>query len=154
MKKATYIFLIFLLTGFFLHCKKAAVEDWRLCEGCGLNAWAGTYSGTGSYYNGANNDIVDGVEVTLEIENPAGNQFFIKVNSPDYYSQSFFTSKTDSNYYFSLANQNSSIQLNLYEKTGDYKTTGVAKKYHWEYKPSDTVLVIDHTLTFELFKNR
>ncbi|MCF6342705.1 MAG: hypothetical protein L3J31_07880 [Bacteroidales bacterium] len=89
----------------------------------------------------------------LEIENPSGKQFLIQLRSPGYYSQSFFASKSDSNYFFDLAGQSSSIHMNLHEKRGDFKITGVAKKYHWEYKP-DTILVIDHTLTFEVFTSR
>ena len=154
MKKATIIILVFglLVPGFFEQCKKPA-EEWGFCELCGLDSWAGDYTGSGSYYKGETNEIIDGVEVQLEIENPSGNQFLIQLRSPDYYSQSFFSSKSDSNYYFDLAGQSSSIHLSLHKKESDYKVTGVAKKHHWEYKP-DTVLVIDHTLTFEVLKNQ
>ena len=157
MQKTTFILLIsgILLLGLFQYCKKPT-EDWAFCTGCGIDSWVGNYSGTGSYYKDEGHEITDGVDVQLEIENPSGNQFFIKILAPGYYSQSFFSSKTDSLYYFNIANQSSSINMNLYKKGSEYKVSGVAKKYHWEwqYEP-DTVWVMipDHTLSFDVFKN-
>ena len=117
----------------------------------------GNYSGTGSYYKDAGAEITDGVAVQLEIENPTGNQFLIKVLSPGYYSQSFFSSKSDSNYYFDIASESSSIHLSLYKNGNDFKVNGVAKKYHWEwqYEPDTAyVMVPDHTLSFEVLKDQ
>jgi hypothetical protein len=158
MKKTTFFILTtgFLLLTLFQQCKKPA-DDWTFCEGCGMDAWTGNYSGKGSYYKDVGNEITDGVDVQLEIENPAGHQFLIKILSPGYYSQSFFSSKSDSNYYFSITGQTSSVNLSLYRKGDDFKINGVAKKYHWEwqYEP-DTVLIKipDHTLSFEVHKTQ
>ncbi len=158
MKKTTFLFLIIglLQLSFFQQCKKPA-EDWVFCEGCGLDSWVGNYTGTGSYYKDVGNEIIDGVDVLLEIENPSDKQFNIKLLAPDYYSQSFFTSKSNSNYYFGIEGATSSIQMNLYIKGSDFKVTGVAKKYHWEwqYEPDTAyVLIPDHTLSFEVFKSQ
>ena len=157
MKRSTYILIIsgILLLGFFQHCKKPT-EDWTFCDGCEIDSWVGNYTGTGSYYQDVGNEIIDGVDVLLEIENPSANQFNIKLLAPDYYSQSFFTSKNDSNYYFGIEGATSSIQINLYKKGSDFKVSGVAKKYHWEwqYEPDTAyVLIPDHTLTFDVFKD-
>ena len=156
MKKTTFFILLsgFLLLVLFQHCKKTA-DEWAFCAGCGLDAWVGDYTGTGSYYKDVGKEITDGVDVQLEITNPSGNQFFIKVLSPDYYSQSFFSSKNDSNYFFGIESESSSIQINLYKKGDEFKVSGVAKKYHWEwqYEPDTAyVLIPDHTLSFEVFK--
>ncbi|MCF6169407.1 MAG: hypothetical protein L3J66_00330 [Bacteroidales bacterium] len=155
MKKKTFIIFVsvFLTAGFCQQCKKT-VEEWAFCEGCGLESWAGKYNGTGSYYKDETNEIVDGVEVQLEIENPSANQFLIKVLAPDYYSQSFFSTKSDSLYYFSIANQTNSINMNLYKKGSEFKITGVAKKGHLEWVDSVYVIVPDHSLTFELYKKQ
>ncbi len=154
MKITNFIFLIsgILLFGFFQYCKKPT-EDWVFCDGCGIDSWVGNYTGVGSYYKDEGNEITDGVDVQLEIENPMGSQFLIKVLSPGYYSQSFFSSKTDSLYYFNIANQTSSINMNLYKKTGEFKINGVAKKGHWEWSDTVQVFVPDHSLSFEVFKN-
>lgn len=156
MKLRTFILLVLgiLTIGFFQYCNKPS-EDWVFCDGCGIDSWVGNYSGTGSYYKDAGGEIIDGVDVQLEIENPDGNQFQIKILAPDYYSQSFFTSKTDSNYYFGIEGETSSIQMSLYKKGDGFKVTGVAKKYHWEwqYEPDTAyVLIPDHTLSFEVFE--
>lgn len=147
-------FLGIILLIFLGQCKEPE-EDWSFCEGCPIESWTGDYSGSGSYYEEATNSIVDGVDVQLTIENPSANQFNIQVLSPDYYSQSFYSSKSDSNYYFDLAGENNSIHLSLYQRSDGYKINGVAKKYHWEWvhepDTSYQILIPDHTLSFEVY---
>lgn len=153
-KKVVILFLFSLLLILIFEQCKEPEEDWSFCEGCPIESWTGDYSGSGSYYEEASNSIIDDVEVQLTIENPLGNQFKIQVLSPDYYSQTFFSSKSDSNYYFDIAGESSSIHLSLYKKSDGYKINGVAKKFHWEwvYEPDTAyILIPDHTLSFEVF---
>ena len=86
MKKTTLFILGFGLLSLMLfqYCNKST-DEWLFCDGCPIGSWTGDYAGAGSYYQDAGNEITDGVEVQLEIENPEGHQFLIKVLAPGYY---------------------------------------------------------------------
>ena len=143
----------FLVLISFSACKKDNQDEWSFCYNCGLDVWEGYYMGTGDFFVAADGESYP-AEVQLTIVNTSEDLVEIDIVAPDYYDESFFGRKDDDNYYFTLEGTTKSIQLNLYEKSGAYRITGVSQKYHYEYDPVTDTLEkhVDKSLTFEVNK--
>ncbi len=139
------ILLVFIFTS---SCNKQNETEWNYCTGCTNSTWAGEYEGTGVYYTINNPEETYEVAVIVTINDLPNNQLKIVVSSPNKFYASFTGKKDNNEYYFDLAGTEKSIHLNLYEKTPDYKLTGVAKTFTYR---NDT-LVVEKSVSFEAFK--
>lgn len=133
-------------------CEKDNSTTWNFCQECTAPFWTGSYSGYGDYYYGKDSAQYLNVDTQLEITQLGGNVLKFDVVAPDYYQTSFTTSKDDNEYYINIPGSNKSLIVNLTQNGNQNRITGVTKVYHWVYWP-DTVLVIDHSLSFEVLSS-
>lgn len=153
-KLGYYISLLLIILFVASACKKDNSPDWSFCDGCGLEAWLGHFEGQGTYYLASDGEHTQPTQVLIDIINTYDDQLQIRVVGADYYSEIFSSVKNDNKYYISMGGTTRSLQLNLYEKEGAFRMTGISKKYHVIYDPSlgHDVEVIDEYLSFEVFK--
>ncbi len=133
-------------------CKKDSSPNWIYCQECGADQWVGTYQGLGDYYKNSDTSNVVNIETQMEIENLYENVLSISVVAQDVYQTSFTASKDDNEYFINIPGSSKSLYLTLSQNGNQNRITGVTKVYHWEYVP-DTILVIDHSLGFEVIKS-
>ncbi|MFK5856934.1 MAG: hypothetical protein QM503_12455 [Bacteroidota bacterium] len=148
MKKVNKILLLLVVVLLFSNCKKEE-ESWGPCIDCDLSEWAGSFEGTGVYYQESDSSSVLDVPTEITIENTSDTRLKVIVDAGLYFSSTTFIYKTNDDYFIELAGSNSSISLTLYQKNNNYKLSGTSKRYHYNV---DTVLVIDQSLSFETFK--
>lgn len=146
MKKLIVAIMV-LFVVFFQNCKKDN-STYSFCTGCPIEAWAGDYSGTGTYFTTNTGETIPDVEVDLIIENPGGNNLKINITSPKHVSFQFFGAKDNDEHYFTIAGSTQSLNLTLYQKGNEYKINGTAKTY---ISAKDSI-VVDKVLTFRVFK--
>lgn len=132
----------------FSQCKKEE-ESWNFCVDCELGSWIGTFEGNGDYYRESDSSCAMDVPTVITIENTSGTMLEVVVVGDKHFSSSTMINKTDNDYFVELAGSNSSLSLTLSKKDNDYKLTGTAKKYHYQ---GDTLLIIDHSLSYETIK--
>ncbi len=147
MMKKLIVVIMILFVVFFENCKKDNTT-YSYCTGCPVEAWAGNYSGTGTYYTSNTGETIPDVVVEVNIGNPGGNNLKVNVTAPDHVSFQFFGTKNNDEPYFSLAGTTSSLDLTLYQKGNEYKINGTAKTYQ---TIRDSVMV-NKALTFRVFK--
>ncbi len=123
-------------------------DTWSNCYDCNLQSWTGNYSGSASFYNAENNDTKEGLGVTVQVTETGTNYLSISLNIPNYYS-STVSGELLSGYSVSFAGSNNSFNGTLYQKDGQLKISGNAKKFH--YKVNE--LVIERVVTFEVIKS-
>ncbi len=123
-------------------------DTWSNCYDCNLQSWTGSYSGSASFYNAENNDTKEGLGVTVQVTETGTNYLSISLNIPNYYS-STVSGELLSGYSVSFAGSNNSFNGTLYQKEGQLKISGNAKKFH--YKVNE--LVIERVVTFEVIKS-
>ena len=148
MKIKSILISVLLVLIFASSCKKQSETEWNYCTGCTNNTWAGEYDGTGAYYTINNPEETYEVDVNVTINDLSDNQLKIVVSSHNKFYASFNGKKDNSDYNFDLAGTDKSIHLNLYEKTHDYKLTGVAKTFTYR----NGVLVLEKSVSFEALK--
>ncbi len=134
----------------FAGCRKTG-NDWTFCNGCDRTVWLGTFSGSGNYYNAYDGNMPRNVPVTLLIDSLSGQTLKITVVSNPDFSWAFAGQKKDNTYYLTLAGSSQSLSLNLYQKSGAYKFTGTAKKFH---RPKPDSVVLDASVSFEVLKEK
>jgi len=151
MKQNTKTIGLIILAGIILtlmQCKKEKQNDYSYCTGCPIEAWAGDYSGTGTYFTTNTGETIPDVEVDLSIEHPGGNNLKINIRSPKLVSFQFFGTKNNDEHYFTIAGNTQSLDLTLYQKGNEYKINGTTKTY---ISIKDSV-VVNKVLTFRVFK--
>ncbi len=129
-------------------CKKEETK-WNYCTDCELIDWVGEYEGSGEYFNENNNTSELNVPTSIIIENTSGTVLKTKVEAGDKISTSFTSSKSNNKYYYDVPGSNKSLSLMLSKSGSEYKLSGTVKLFHYI---KDTVLVIDHSISFDTFK--
>jgi subtilisin-like proprotein convertase family protein len=150
--KQTITTLFTLALFIIVSCNKET-DDWKFCSGCTIEAWTGTFSGNGKYYDSIHNEgIIKDIPLLINIENPFNQTLDISVSSPQEFSWQFTGQKQDNDYYINIAGSSQSLILNLYKNDGgDYKLSGVAKLY--QYNSYDSTYHTTASVTFEALKN-
>ncbi len=151
--KPKIFLLLAVIAVIFASCHKET-EQWSYCTDCDIESWIGNFKGNGQYYDTIHygSEIKD-VEIDLNIENIYNQTLKITVSSPHEFSWEFTGQKSDNDYYLNIAGTLQSISLNLYKNDkGDFKFSGVAKKY--KYNTTDSTYHTIASATFEVFKEK
>jgi len=131
-------------------CKKETTSPWVYCEDCLAPAWVGSYEGTGDYYSETTGEQVYDTETQIDVVELSNSRLRFTVLAPDLYEVTFTASKNNNDNFVNLSGSGSSLHVTLTQNGEQNRMTGTAKHYHWVYSP-DTALIIDHSLSFEVF---
>jgi len=150
MNMRTWILWGGLLALMLLGCKKETTSPWVYCEDCSAPAWVGSYEGTGDYYSETSGEQFYDTETQVDVVEMNDSRLKFSVLAPDLYEVTFTVLKDNNDNFVNLSGSTSSLHVTLTQNGSQDRITGTAKHYHWEYDP-DTVLLIDHSLSFEVF---
>lgn len=131
-------------------CKKETTSEWTYCVECTGLYWVGVYEGDGDYYSESSSQQQLGTEVQVVVEQLSDDRIKFYILAPDLYEVTFTANKGDNNNYVNVPGSTSSLMATLTQNGSQNRLTGTAKHYHYVYTASDTTLVIDHSLSFEV----
>jgi len=150
MNVRTWILWGGLLALMFAGCKKETTSPWVYCEDCSAPVWVGSYEGTGDYYSETSGEQFYDTETQVDVVEMNDSRLKFSVLAPDLYEVTFTVLKDNNDNFVNLSGSTSSLHVTLTQNGSQDRITGTAKHYHWDYSP-DTVLLIDHSLSFEVF---
>ncbi len=150
MNVRTLLLFVGLITLLFAGCKKETTSSWVYCEDCSPSVWVGSYLGTGDYYSETSGEQFFDTETSIDVVELSNSRIKFSVLAPDLYEATFTISKNNNDHFVNMDGSTSSLHVTLTQNGSQNRMTGTAKHYHWQYYP-DTVLLIDHSLSFEVF---
>lgn len=149
VKNIKSLWFIAIILLFLTACsKEEKQENWSNCYNCNLDSWTGSWTGKASVFNAQNNSTTEGLDVNVGIAETGTNYLTFSLIIPNQYS-STISGELLAAYSVSFAGSNNSITATIFEKEGEYKLTGTAKKFH--YKVDE--LVIETVVTFEVTRD-
>jgi hypothetical protein len=131
-------------------CKKDK-EGWEWCTDCTPEGIAGQYSGTGTYENYDNQQVLTGQTVNLTLKDEGNGNIRVEVGITNLFFMGMNGTYTGT-YYITLGSNTQDLNLTLWKKGNQLKVTGTALYFNgtiWvdEQEIRKTVYFVD----FEAF---
>lgn len=124
MKIILSLVLVMLL---FSSCKKDE-EEWVWCTDCSLESIAGQYTGTGTYENYDNEQLLTGQTVNLTLKDEGNGNIRVEVGITNLFFMGMNSTYTGT-YYIALGSNTQDVNLTLWRKGNKLKITGTAIYY-------------------------
>jgi len=108
-------------------CKKDE-EEWVWCTDCSLESIAGQYTGTGTYENYDNEQLLTGQTVNLTLKDEGNGNIRVEVGITNLFFMGMNSTYTGT-YYIALGSNTQDVNLTLWRKGNQLKITGTAIYY-------------------------
>jgi hypothetical protein len=108
-------------------CKKDE-EEWVWCTDCSLESIAGQYTGTGTYENYDNEQLLTGQTVNLTLKDEGNGNIRVEVGITNLFFMGMNSTYTGT-YYIALGSNTQDVNLTLWRKGNKLKITGTAIYY-------------------------
>jgi len=108
-------------------CKKDE-EEWVWCTDCSLESIAGQYTGTGTYENYDNEQLLTGQTVNLTLKDEGNGNIRVEVGITNLFFMGM-NSTYAGTYYIALGSNTQDVNLTLWRKGNKLKITGTAIYY-------------------------